>query len=119
MRLPVRHRVPNNLHEKLAHLAPDQTETEEFSEAGKGEREEAADGLGFGDGEDEFTVFAEWGVFLFEAFAFEAEGTGADDVGGEAGEDFFGVEGFVGGGVVVDGLLEVGGAFHEGGEHHF
>lgn len=119
MCLPVRHSVPHHLHEELAHLASYQTKTEEFSEAGKSEGEETANCLGFGDGEDEFSVFAEGGVFLFEAFAFEAEGAGADDVGGEAGEDFFGVEGFVGGGVVVDGLLEVGGAFHEGGEHHF
>lgn len=119
MRLPVRHSIPHNLHEEFANLPPDQTEAEEFAEIWKGECEETTDGLHFGDGEDELSVLAERGVLLFEAFAFEAKGTGTDDVGCEAGEDFFGVEGFVGSAVALDGFYEVGGAFHEGGEHQF
>lgn len=64
-----------------------------------------------GDGEDEFAVFAERCVFVLETLAFETESAGTDHVGGETGEDLFGVEGFAGGGVMVDGCLEAGGAF--------
>lgn len=118
MRLPVRHSVSNHLHKKIAHLLAHRSKAEEFPECGEGEGDKTTNGLRLADGEDELSVFAERGVLLFEAFALQTEGTGTDYVGGEAGEDFFGVERLARFAVVLGGFLKTGRTFHQGGEHH-